>query len=87
MVELRVRGRGGERAFFYSDDREGGRMESIPVEWTDIAAQDPFVVLSAGQACFRVVDLLRLSALIESLTTPSPDRRLWNRVKEITSNT
>ena len=48
VVELRVRGRGGERAFFYSDDREDGRMESIPVEWTDIAAQDPFVVLSAG---------------------------------------
>ncbi len=36
-----------------------------------MAAQDPFVVLSAGQAYFRVEDLLRLSTLIESLTTPS----------------
>ena len=72
LVERRVRGRGIERAFFYSEGGEIGRMDSIPVEWTDMAAQDPFVVLSAGQAYFRVEDLLRLSTLIESLATPSP---------------
>ena len=41
------------------------------MEWTDLAAPDPFVVLSAGQAYFRVEDLLRLSSLLESLTTPA----------------
>ena len=71
VVELQVRGQGGERAFFYGDNSENGRMESIPVEWTDMATQDPFVVLSAGQAYFRVEDLLRLVTLIESVTTPS----------------
>ncbi len=68
MVECRLRGRGVERAHFYHED---GRQESIPVAWTDLAAQDPFVVLSAGRAYFRVEDLLRLSTLIESLATPS----------------
>ncbi|MCP4966519.1 MAG: transposase [bacterium] len=72
MVERRVRGSGSERAFFYGKKGENGRLESIPVEWTDMAAQDPFVVLSAGQAYFLVEDLLQLSALIESLSTPSP---------------
>ena len=64
LVERRVRGRGDERAYFYDDH---GDLASIPVVWTDIAAEDPFVVLSAGRALFRVEDLLRLSALIESL--------------------
>ena len=64
LVERRVRGKGGDRAYFYGDH---GHLGSIPVDWTDIAAEDPFVVLSAGRALFRVEDLLRLSALIESL--------------------
>ena len=71
LVERRVHARGVERAFFYGEIGEIGRLETIPVEWTDMAAQDPFVVLSAGQAYFRVEDLLRLSTLIESLATPS----------------
>lgn len=68
-MDRRIRGTGGDRVYFYDDD---GRLESIPVAWTDLAAEDPFVVVSAGRACFRVEDLLRLRALIDSWTNPAP---------------
>jgi hypothetical protein len=42
------------------------------VEWTDLASEDPFIVLSAGQAYFRIEDLLRLRALLDNLTRPVP---------------
>ena len=64
LVERRVRGTGGERAHFYDNH---GRLESVPIAWTNLAAEDPFAVVSAGRAYFRVEDLLRLSALVESL--------------------
>ncbi len=41
------------------------------MDWTDLVAEDPFVVASAGRAYFRVQDLLELSALIESLMEPA----------------
>jgi hypothetical protein len=65
LVDHRIRGTGGLRAYFYDDE---GRLESIPVDWTDMAAEDPFVVLSAGRSLFRIEDLLRLSTLIASQT-------------------
>ncbi len=67
-IDRRIRGTGGDRVYFYDED---GRLESIPVAWTDLAAEDPFVVVSAGRAFFRVEDLLRLSTLIESWTNPA----------------
>ena len=69
LVDVRVQGTGGNRAYFFGD---GGDQESIPIGWTDRAAEDPFVVVSAGRAHFRIEDLLRLSSLIESLTSPPP---------------
>jgi hypothetical protein len=36
----------------------------VPLDWTDIAPQDPFVVVSAGRALFRVEDLLGLARLL-----------------------
>ncbi len=68
LADRRIRGTGGDRAYFWDED---GRLESLPVAWTDLAADDPFVVVSAGRAYFRAVDLLRLSALIESWTNPA----------------
>jgi hypothetical protein len=42
-------------------------MRYIPESWTDWASLEPWVVLGAGRAHFRVDDLLRLVALIEGL--------------------
>ncbi len=69
LVERRIRGTGGDRVYFYADH---DRLESMPVGWTDLAAEEPFLAVSAGRAYFRVEDLLRLSSLIESWTNPAP---------------
>ncbi len=64
LADRRIRGTGGDRVY-YDDDR--GQLQSMPVSWTNLAAEDPSVVVSAGRAYFRVEDLLRLSDLIERL--------------------
>jgi hypothetical protein len=69
FVERR-RGWGGDRVFFYGPD---GELAWMPAEWTDVVADDPFVVVAAGRAPFRAADLLELAALVERLrVTPPP---------------
>ena len=43
------------------------QLLSIPLDWTDAAQPDPFIVLAAGRAYFRFEDLLALAELIERL--------------------
>ena len=52
------------RVFFFNTK---GRKSSVPLDWTDIAPQDPFVVVSAGRALFRVEDLLGLARLLAEI--------------------
>ena len=52
----------GERRVFFFNQK--GRKSSIPLDWTDIEPQDPFIVVSGGRALFRVEDLLGLARLI-----------------------
>ena len=59
------------RVFFFN---QKGRKSSVPLAWTDIGAQDPFVVLSAGRALFRLEDLLRLVCLIGEINNA---KRKW----------
>ena len=47
--------------YFEDDD---GHLESIPAKWTDVIASDPFVVIAAGRALFRLDDLLEVVRLI-----------------------
>lgn len=49
-----------------------GRLDAIPLAWTDAAADDPFVTLSAGRAAFRVEDLLRLVDLVATAHEHDP---------------
>ncbi len=44
-----------------------GEIRSIPRAWTSVALRDPFVVLAAGRALFRVEDLLALAALLRDI--------------------
>jgi len=39
----------------------------VPLDWTDMGTVDPFIVVSAGRALFRVEDLLSLVGLIEEI--------------------
>ena len=44
---------------------EGGVLAHIPVGWTSIAVEDPFVEVAAGRSAFRVEDLLALADMLE----------------------
>lgn len=52
----------GEYRVFYRDD--AGALAALPTTWTDVAGVDPFVVIAGGRAHCRVMDLLRLTALV-----------------------
>ena len=60
---------GEERAYFYDDN---GRLSTIPLQWTTLAAPDPFVELSGGRSVFCVSDLLELAQLLASLGGVEP---------------
>ena len=44
-----------------------GQLRSMPAAWTSVVPEDPFNVLAAGRAAFRVQELLDLSQLIRTL--------------------
>ena len=52
--------------FFREEEHAGVR--SLPASWTDVEGPDPFLVLAAGRACFRVEDLLLLAELLRELS-------------------
>jgi hypothetical protein len=54
------------RVFFFN---KKGRKSSVPLYWTDIGPQDPFVAVSAGRSFFRVEDLLGLVRLIKEINS------------------
>ena len=54
-----------ERVSF--QDQEG-HYRSIQANWTNVAAQDPFVVISAGRSLFRIKELLALASLLRNLS-------------------
>ena len=58
----------GEERVNYHDER--GQLVSLPARWTSLFSPDPFVVVSAGRACFCVADLLELARLIQVLDAP-----------------
>ena len=42
-----------------------GALSAIPIDWTDRAEPDPFVVVAAGRCHLRFEDLLRLVHMVE----------------------
>ena len=60
---------GDERAYFLDDD---GRLLSLPLQWTTLAAPDPFVECAQGRSAFRVSDLLELVDLLANLSRVAP---------------
>ncbi len=55
---------GEERVYFVNCSEQ---MQRLPAAWTDIAGEDPFVVVAAGRSPLRVEDLLQLADLLECL--------------------
>ena len=59
-----------DRVYVFTGD---GELLSLPVEWTDLAGEDPSVVIAAGRSPFRTQDLLELAGLLQALSRPGPD--------------
>lgn len=57
-----------DRVYVYDP---GGKLVTLPVEWTDVEAPDPFLVVAAGRSPFHIVSLLELADLVERLA-PAP---------------
>jgi hypothetical protein len=53
---------------YVRDDPDG--LVSLPAEWTDAVAEDPFVVVAGGRAPFHLEGLFVLSELVASLAGP-----------------
>jgi hypothetical protein len=43
------------------------RLRSLPALWTDVEGLDPFLVMAAGRAHFRIADLLALGRLLDEI--------------------
>jgi hypothetical protein len=52
------------RVYFYNSDKQ---LVSLPISWTNLLPQDPFVKQAAGKSLFRISDLLRLSSFVQKL--------------------
>jgi hypothetical protein len=50
-----------ERVWFHD---VADRLRSLPADWTSAVAEDPFNVVAAGRAAFRVEELLELVRLV-----------------------
>ena len=61
---------GEDRVFFHL---ERGHLMAIPANWTDLAPQDPFVVVAAGRCWFRAEDLWELVQLASRLAREKRD--------------
>jgi hypothetical protein len=55
----------GEDRVFYRDP--DGRLRYLAARWTSLGTPDPFVIVAAGRAYFRLEDLIRLAELIREL--------------------
>jgi Family of unknown function (DUF5372) len=60
----------------WSEDRvycraEDGGLFSLPAAWTDVAGEDPFVVVAAGRCPFAIGGLVGLAVLVDRLQTGS----------------
>lgn len=53
-----------DRVYVYDDQ---GELVSLPAQWTDVVAEDPFVVMAAGRCPFRVEDLVAVADLVDRL--------------------
>ena len=67
-MELAGRGREwGEDRVYYRD--QAGRVRFLPARWTSVAPPDPFVLVAAGRAYFRLEDLIRLETRVKEWTS------------------
>jgi len=53
---------GVEDRVCFHDEKD--RICEIPLSWTSLAVEDPFVIVAAGRSWFRFEDLLELARIV-----------------------
>jgi hypothetical protein len=48
---------------------DDGAMCSVPLQWTDLVAIDPEIVMGQSRALFRVADLMELARLVARMAS------------------
>ena len=61
----------GEDRVYYKS--EAGELVSLPLAWTNLVPEDPFVHFGEGRAAFRLSDLLEITRLLNLLHGEEPD--------------
>ena len=69
-AEMCYKAWGGDRVYYQN---EAGELVSIPLAWTNLAPQDPFVHFGEGRAAFRLSDLLEIVRLLKTLCSEETD--------------
>ncbi|MGO8947563.1 MAG: DUF5372 family protein [Ktedonobacterales bacterium] len=62
---LNYRHNWGEYRVTFYDTPE--HVRALPAAWTSLHPPDPSVVLAAGQAAFRIADLLQLAQVLQRI--------------------
>jgi Family of unknown function (DUF5372) len=62
-----------DRVFYLGAEDQ---LVSVPAGWTDVDPPDPFEVVAAGRCPFRLVDLMALVELVESIRPAKRRRRV-----------
>jgi hypothetical protein len=60
---------GEDRVYFHD---ETGILWSVPARWTNVVADDPFVVVAAGRSPFRMTDLIQLNRMVQEIKSQYP---------------
>jgi hypothetical protein len=71
LLDLR-RNWGENRVYYYVQNDD---LASVPLSWTNLESVDPFKIISAGRAHFRIEDLIEMSKLIQQLLLLEPKLR------------
>ena len=54
---------------------DGDAVCSVPLQWTDLVAPDPEIVMGQQRALFCVADLIELARLVDRLGSRDPAER------------
>jgi hypothetical protein len=65
FTPLTIRYIWGERRVYYYDEKEV--LKALPLCWTDLMPEDPYIAVANKRVPFRIVDLLQLLEIIKNL--------------------
>jgi len=69
---------GEDRVWFQA--KKDSRLHSLPMNWTDVGALDPFVAVAAGRSLFRVAELIELAKQVAGWKSEQAERTVKEKM-------